>query len=116
MDFRHARRNRRLHAWMIALLLTSLALGLNYLAFMIKLGVDLTREDRYTLSQETLAWLEKLERPADVIITIRESSDSPKIIQRLLLDLGLLLDAFERAPSSFPIRIHRVDVNARKAH
>ena len=73
MDFRHAKRNRRLHTWMIALLLTSLALGLNYLASKTKLRIDLTREDRYTLSQETLAWLEKLERPADIIITIRKS-------------------------------------------
>ena len=77
MDFRHAKRNRRLHTWMIALLLTSLALGLNYLASMTKLGIDLTREDRYTLSQETLAWLVKLKRPTDVIITIRESTNQP---------------------------------------
>ncbi|MDE0576568.1 MAG: hypothetical protein OSB39_06460, partial [Opitutales bacterium] len=99
----------------MVILLTSLALGLNQLASRIDLNIDLTKEGRYTLSQETLAWLTKLEKPADIIITIRESNNQPKIIQRLLLDLDLLLDAFERAPSAFPIRIHRVDVNARKA-
>ena len=97
------------------MLLTSLALGLNQLASRVDLNIDLTKDDKYSLSQETLAWLGKLEKPADIIITIRESNNQPKIIQRLLLDLDLLLDAYERAPSSFPIRIHRVDVNARKA-
>ena len=115
MDFCNAGRNRRLHRWTVVILLTSLALGFNQLASRIDLKIDLTKEGRYTLSQETLAWLSKLERPADIIITIRESNNQPKIIQRLLLDLDLLLDAFARAPSSFPIRIHRVDVNARKA-
>jgi hypothetical protein len=97
------------------MLLTSLALGINQLASKIDLNIDLTQESRYTLCQETLAWLAKLEKPVDIIITVRETNNQPKIIQRLLLDINLLLDAFERAPSSFPIRIHRVDVNARKA-
>jgi len=115
MDFCNARRSRRLHRWTIVMLLTSLALGLNQLASRVDLNIDLTKDNKYSLSQETLAWLGKLEKPADIIITIRESNNQPKIIQRLLLDLDLLLDAYERAPSSFPIRIHRVDVNARKA-
>ena len=115
MDFCNAARSRKLHRWTIVILLISLALGLNQLASRIDLNFDLTKEGRYTLSQETLAWLAKLEKPVDIIITIRESNNQPKIIQRLLLDLDLLLDAFERAPSSFPIHIHRVDVNARKA-
>lgn len=116
MDFGNAARNRRIHVWTAAVLLVSLAMALNFLASRVSLRLDLTKEDRYSLSGETLAWLGKLDRPVDVIITIRESTSQPKIIQRLLLDLGLTLEAFENAPSSHPIRIHQVDVNARKAH
>lgn len=116
MDFGNAARNRRIHVWTAAVLLLSLAMALNFLASHVSLRIDLTKEDRYSLSGETLAWLGKLDRPVDVIITIRESTSQPKIVQRLLLDLGLTLEAFENAPSSFPIRMHQVDVNARKAH
>ena len=112
MDFREARRNRRLHIWTLVILFTSLFLGLNYLTSKIETGIDLTRNDQFTLSRETMAWLQKLERPTDIILTISQSNKQPKIIQKLMLDLKILLNAFESSDSAYPIRVHHLNINS----
>ena len=112
MDFREARRNRRLHIWTLVILFTSLFLGLNYLTSKIETGIDLTRNDQFTLSRETMAWLQKLERPTDIILTISQSNKQPKIIHKLMLDLKILLNAFESSDSAYPIRVHHLNINS----
>lgn len=112
MDFREAKRNRRLHACTLVILITSLFLGLNYLASRIEAGIDLTRDGQFTLSRETLAWLQKVERSTDIIVTIRQSNEQPKVIQKLMLDLKILLNTFENANSAFPIKVHHVNINS----
>ena len=110
MDFKHAKRNRRLDRWVVVTLLLSMSLGLNFLISKIDIQVDLSPDKKYSLSRESLALLNKMEQPVDLVITIKENSAMPKIIGRLLHDLNLLMDAFESSQTPFPIRVHRMDV------
>ena len=55
-----------------------------------------------------------MESPVDIVITIQEDNELPKVIQKLLHDLGLLLESFENSSSAKKIRVHRVDVNSAK--
>jgi hypothetical protein len=57
-----------------------------------------------------------MDQPVDLIITLPEKASMPKIIQRFTHDLDLLLDAFERADTPFPIRVHRMDVHTPPSH
>ena len=114
MDFRDAKRNRRFHAYTLVILLISLFLGFNYLASKMDAGIDLTRNRNFTLSRETMAWLQKVDRPTDIIITIRQSNELPKIVQKMMLDLKILLNAFENADSAYPIKIHNVNIDSLK--
>lgn len=114
MDFKHSKRNRRLDYFVVVLLLISLTFSLNFLISKIETQIDLSPESRYTLSRESLALLNKMEKPVDIIVTIPENSAMPKIIQRFMHDLELLLDAFSRAKSPHPIRVHRIDVKTPK--
>ena len=111
MDFKEAKKNQRLHTWILVLLLSSLFLGLNYLVSKIEGGIDLTRDNQFTLSRETVAWLQKVDRPTDIIITIRQSNEQPRIIQRLLLDLKILLNAFQSCDSVYPVNVHYININ-----
>ena len=112
MDFKHAKRNRRLDLWIVVALIFSLSIGLNFLISGIDTQIDLTPDKKYSLSRESLALLNKMDQPVDLIITLPENTSMPKIIQRFIHDLDLLLDAFERADSPYPIRVHRMDVHA----
>jgi len=111
MDFKHAKRNRRLDHWIVVGLLFSLSFALNYLVSRIDTQIDLTPDKKYTLSRESLALLNKMDQPVDLIITLPDNPSMPKIIHRFMHDLNLLLDAFERADTPFPIRVHRMDVH-----
>lgn len=112
VDFKHAKRNRRLDHWIVVTLLFVFCLGLNFLISKVDRQLDLSSDSKYSLSRETLALLNKIDQPIDLIVTLPDSSSMPKIIQRFMHDLDLLLDAFERADTPFPIMVHRVDVNA----
>jgi len=112
MDFKHAKRNRRLDLWIVVALIFSLSIGLNFLISGIDTQIDLTADKKYSLSRESLALLNKMDQPVDIIITLPENASMPKIIQRFMHDIELLLDAFERADSPYPIRVHRMDVHA----
>ena len=114
MDFKQAKRNRKYDTWLLVLLLLSLAVGLNFLVSRIDNQLDLTPGSKYTLSRETLALLNQMESPVDVVITIQDNNELPKVIQKLLHDLGLLLESFEKSASAGKIRVHRVDVNSAK--
>ena len=56
--------------------------------------VDLTPDSKYSLSKESLALLDKMQNPIDIVITLKDENRLPKIIQKLLHDLNLLLDSF----------------------
>ena len=58
--------------------------------------------------------LNEIKCPVDIFITIQERSKNPKIIQKLLHDLGIVLDSFESYKSKFPIRIHRINIDSIK--
>ena len=114
MDFRYAKRNRQIDHWLVIALSACLFLGLNFLASKTDLQIDLTPDNRYSLSKESLLLLEKVDQPIDIIITLPSSNNLPKVVQRLVHDIDLLLDSMERVESSHPIRVHRVDVNSPK--
>ena len=92
MDFKQAKRNRKYDTWLMVLLLLSLATGLNFLVSKIDTQLDLSPGSKHTLSRETLALLNQMESPVDIVITIQEDNELPKVIQKLLHDLGLLLE------------------------
>ena len=115
MDFQQAKRNRKFDHWIIISLLCSLALGLNFLVSKVEMQVDLTPDSKYSLSKESLALLDKMQNPIDIVITLKDENRLPKIVQKLLHDLNLLLDSFEYAQSARPIRVYRVDVDSPKA-
>jgi len=115
MDFKQAKRNRKFDHWIIISLLCSLVLGLNFLVSKVEMQVDLTPDSKYSLSRESLALLDKMQNPIDIVITLKDENRLPKIIQKLLHDLNLLLDSFEYAQSSRSIRVYRVDVDSPKA-
>ncbi len=112
MDFKQAKRNRKFDSWLLVLLLFSLAIGLNFLASRIDGQIDITPDSKHTLSRETLALLNQMESSVDVIITIQDNNTLPKVVQKLLLDLDLLLESFENSASARKISVHRVDVNS----
>lgn len=112
MDFKHAKRNRKLDVWIVVLLISSLSFGLNFIISQVDTQLDLSSDKRYSLSMESLALLNRMEQPVDLIITIAENSSMPKIMQRFLHDLELLTDALARAETPFPIRVHRADIFA----
>ena len=114
MDFKQAKRNRKYDTWLMVLLLLSLATGLNFLVSKIDTQLDLSPGSKHTLSRETLALLNQMESPVDIVITIQDDNELPKVIQKLLHDLGLLLESFENSASAKKIRVHRVDVNSAK--
>ena len=112
MDFKQAKRNRKFDSWLLVLLLFSFAIGLNFLASRIDAQIDVTPDSKHTLSRETLALLNQMESPVDVIITIQDNNALPKVVQKLMLDLNLLLESFGNSASARKINIHRVDVNS----
>ena len=61
-----------------------------------------------------MALLNQMEQEVDLIITIPENTQMPKIMQRFMHDLELLTDSLVRAETPFPIRVHRIDIYSPK--
>ena len=114
MDFRNSSRNKKLEQWIVVILISSLCLGLNFFVSKINWQIDLTSEKKYSLSKESIALLDKLVEPVEIIVTIKEDSNLPKITQKFLNDVKLLLGAFENAPTSKQIRTTFLDVESPK--
>ena len=114
MDFRHSTRNNRLEHWIIVILISSLCLGLNFFISKVNWQFDLSKETKYSLSKESIALLNKLEEPVEIIVTIKQENDLPKITQKFINDVKLLLSAFENAPTSKQIRTTYLDVESPK--
>ena len=112
MDFKQAKRNKKIDIWISIILLISLFMCINFLISKIKFNVDVTKDSRYSLSPETISRLNKTTSPIDIIITIPESNSLPKIVQKLVHDLNLILNGFENAQSKYPVRIHRLNIDS----
>ena len=112
MDFKKAKRNHKFERWIILVLLTSLLLGSNFIVSKIDYQIDLTPDDKFTISRESLALLNKIKDPVDIIITIPENNRLPKVVQRLMHDLSLILESFEQESKKIPIKIYKVDVHS----
>ena len=84
MDFKHAKINKKLDHWTIVILLLSLCLGLNYLISKLNWQIDFSNEKKYSLSQESVALLNKIKEPVDIILTIKDDNDFPKVMQKFV--------------------------------
>ena len=111
MDFKKAKRNKRWDSWITIILLTLLLLCTFFFISKFNYTIDLTKENKYSLSLESISRLNKISSSIDIIITIPENNNQPKIIQKLLFDLGLILESFQNTNSKFPIRIHRINID-----
>ena len=96
MNFKQSRRNRKLDSWIVILLLITFFLGTNYIISGVNQSIDLTPQKKFRLSRESLALLNKMQSPVDIVITIRNDNDLPKIVQRLMLDLDFLLHNLQK--------------------
>ncbi len=112
MDFRQARRNKKVDIWISSILLLSLLMCVNFVISKLGYSVDITNDSKYSLSPETISQLNKITEPIDIIITIPENNSLPKIVQKLLFDLNLIMNSFENADSKYPIRVHRLNIDA----
>ncbi len=93
-EFRIARRLRALNRGAQILLGISLILALNYLAAHYFKRFDLTQHRQFSLGAESRAYLQQLQAPIDIIVTIAPDSDAPEL-QRIRNDLGKLLLEYE---------------------
>ena len=114
MDFKKSRRNRKLDSWITIVLLSSLALSLNFIISKVNSNIDLTPDKKFILSRETLALLNKMEDSIDIVITIKNNNDLPKIVQKLLSDLDILLQKFKQESTKYPINIYRLNLDSPK--
>ena len=111
MNFKQAKRNKKIDIWISLPLMFTLLLCVNYVISKIKFAIDFTEDSRFTLSTETINKLSKITSPVDIIITIPDNNNQPKIIQKLLHDLNLILKAFENSASNHPIRVHKINID-----
>jgi ABC-type uncharacterized transport system involved in gliding motility auxiliary subunit len=112
VDFKHAKRNKKLDSLLTVILLTSFLLCLNFILSKINYSIDLTDDSKYTLSPETISKLNKITKPIDIIITIPDNNKQPKIIQKLLHDLTLILQSFQNLRLKNKIRVHRINLDS----
>lgn len=79
-SFRAARWVRTVNLVLQAILFLTLCLGLNYLARNHAWGrYDLTKYRRFSLSAETLSWIQQLKQPVKIVVSVSEENDSPEI-------------------------------------
>ena len=95
-SFRAARWARTHNLILQALLFLTLFGGLNYLARNYAWRYDLTQQRRYSLSAETLSYLQNLQRPIRIIVTLTEDQDNEEIAQ-IYRDMRGLLREYEYA-------------------
>ena len=112
MDFKQAKRNKRVDVWTSIILLISLFVFINFFISKIKMNIDITSDSKYSLSLETITRLNKITTPVDIIVTIQQSNKLPKIVQKLVHDLNLILDSFDNIHTKYPLRIHRINIDS----
>lgn len=95
-NFRAARWVRTLNLVLQALLFIALFGGLNYLARNHAWRYDLTRQRRYSLSPETLAYLHTLSSPVKIVVTLASGSENLDTAQ-IYTDISSLLREYTYA-------------------
>lgn len=89
-DFQHTRHAKKFSRTLNIILTISLVLSLNIIASKYYFRKDLTQNREYSLSPETLAYIEKLKKPVEIFVTIPPQSSQPetaeiyRMISRLL--------------------------------
>ena len=80
-SFRTARWLRTLNLVLQAVLFLTFFLGLNYLArhHAQAWRFDLTRHRRYSLSPETLSYVQHLPQPVNIVVTVTDETDEPEV-------------------------------------
>jgi ABC-type uncharacterized transport system involved in gliding motility auxiliary subunit len=101
-----------LNRWVQVVLFLLFLASVNYLALRYFTRIDLTQDHRYALSAETRAYLESLDQPLDIIVTIPKESPRPE--ERSLYNyIERLLDEYRfhsRKDGRFQISVDYVDV------
>ena len=80
-SFRAARWIRLINLLLQAVLFLSLFGGLNFVALRHSWRFDLTKNRQHSLSAETRSYLERLDRPVRVVVTISEDGDDQELAQ-----------------------------------
>lgn len=96
-DFRHTRWQNTLHSILQAMLAITLVVALNYIATYHYDRIDITQNKRYSLSPETIAYIQRLERPVEVIVTIPDDPSTDDDVQQYFEDVSRLLEQYEFA-------------------
>ena len=78
-SFRAARWLRTLNLVLQAGLFLTFVLGLNYLARNHAWRYDLTQHRRYSLSPETLSYVQHLSQPVTIVVTFTDENDNPEV-------------------------------------
>ena len=81
MDFKQAKRNKKWDSWVTIILLFSFLLCANFIISKIDFNLDLTSDSKYSISNETISRLNKISTSVDIIITIDDNNNQPKIIK-----------------------------------
>jgi len=102
-SFRTARWVRTLNLVLQAVLFVTFFAGLNYLARYHPWRFDLTQQHRYSLSPETLAYLQTLSRPVRIVVTLTPNSETADIAQAYS-DVSALLREYTYATETDPNR------------
>ena len=89
-SFRAARWIRFINLILQAILFLTLFAGLNYVALSNAWRFDLTQSHRHSLSPETRAYLEQLDRNVQVVVTISSDSGTEELTQAFRDISGLL--------------------------
>lgn len=111
-SFRAARWIRFINLLLQALLFLALFASLNYLALHHAWRFDVTANRRHSLSPETRAYLERVERDVSITVTLTDSTDSEEIAQAFR-DISALLREYTYATSGKSkgrLRVRFVDV------
>ncbi len=118
-SFRAARWIRFINLLLQAILFLTLFAGLNYVALSNAWRFDLTQNHRHSLSPETRAYLEQLDRKITVVVTINpDSGDEER--RQIFRDIGGLLREYDYLTRNRPngrIEVRYLDVyqNQREA-
>lgn len=84
-DFKYINLTNKIRLITNSILIISLFIGLNIIASNYYLRKDLTENRFYSLSPETLAYLNKLNQPIEIIVTIPSISSQPETAQIYLI-------------------------------
>ncbi len=116
-SFRAARWIRTVNLILQAVLFLTLCLGLNYIASNHVWRADLTRDRRYSLSPETHGYLERLDQPIEVIVTLTPELDAEAAIPALDDIIGLLNEYVHltEANETGKISVREIDVYLERA-